>query len=325
MNETALISVIIPAYNAERTIADAIRSITSQAQVSSEVIVIDDGSVDGTASIVETLAEADERIRLFTIANGGVGHARNVGLEKASGEWIAFLDADDELLPDALLVLQQAAESQAADLVCAPYRLVNAANGKETTLHFTEAKGLDAMAGQKFFLTEGLNISQPWGKLYRRKLFDGVTYPEGRIYEDISVIPQVVQKASSIRIIDTPVVCYRQSKDSISQTDNIPRQMDGLEARLENYHFYEAAYPNLAPLAADAVIYFGYYLLGKEARCGIKYCKEEYRKTVRTIRSMRHLAAHSSGYLKVARLCFGISPYLFAQGCRLFSYMKNGL
>lgn len=90
-----LVSIIIPAYNAQIFIEQTIRSAINQSYQHIEIIVIDDGSTDGTRSIVERLAAVDPRIQIISIPNGGVARARNLGIEKAAGEFVAFLDADD--------------------------------------------------------------------------------------------------------------------------------------------------------------------------------------------------------------------------------------
>jgi glycosyltransferase involved in cell wall biosynthesis len=90
---TPLVSVVIPAFNGERTIADAINSALAQNEVDLEVIVVDDGSQDGTAAIVTDID--DPRLRLVTQENRGVAAARNAGVERARGDWVAFLDCDD--------------------------------------------------------------------------------------------------------------------------------------------------------------------------------------------------------------------------------------
>ena len=96
-----VISVVIPLYNKEPIIERTINSVLSQSSFNDfEVIVVDDGSTDGSAAVVERFN--DERIRLICQKNGGPSKARNTGVEHARGEWIIFLDADDELLPDAL-------------------------------------------------------------------------------------------------------------------------------------------------------------------------------------------------------------------------------
>ena len=96
------VSVIMPAYNAERFLAEAIQSILSQTHRHFELIVVDDGSTDGTKKIVEGFADQDERVRLVSVEHGGVSRARNKGLMVARGYWIALMDSDDVALPHRL-------------------------------------------------------------------------------------------------------------------------------------------------------------------------------------------------------------------------------
>lgn len=95
-----LISVIIPLYNKESSIAQTLQSVFSQEYSDFEIVVVDDGSTDNSVEIVEAIC--DPRIRLIKQENGGPSKARNTGVKNAKGEWIVFLDADDEMLPNAL-------------------------------------------------------------------------------------------------------------------------------------------------------------------------------------------------------------------------------
>ena len=95
-----MISVVIPLYNKEASIAQSLKSVLSQEYDDFEVVIVDDGSTDGSVGVVEAIN--DPRIRLIKQENGGPSKARNTGVKNAKGEWILFLDADDELEPDAL-------------------------------------------------------------------------------------------------------------------------------------------------------------------------------------------------------------------------------
>ncbi|MGQ4649262.1 glycosyltransferase [Lyngbya aestuarii] len=99
-----LVSVIIPAYNAAQFLAEAIESVISQTFTDWELLVIDDGSTDSTASLVQRYSQQDYRVRLFSQVNQGVSYTRNLGVEMTQGKFIAFLDADDRWLPDKLAV-----------------------------------------------------------------------------------------------------------------------------------------------------------------------------------------------------------------------------
>jgi glycosyltransferase involved in cell wall biosynthesis len=99
---TPFVSVIMPAYNSERYITDAIRSLLSQSGVDIEVIIISDGSTDGTNAIVTAFANANSRVRLFDEPHRGVAAARNVGLAAAKADFVTFLDSDDLCAPERL-------------------------------------------------------------------------------------------------------------------------------------------------------------------------------------------------------------------------------
>lgn len=124
------VSVIIPAYNCEATIRKAVSSALGQSIRTIELIVVDDGSLDRTPQIVKALARADDRIIPIVLPeNVGVGAARNIALAKASGAWVAVLDADDWFRPDRLRTMLAAAERLDADLVCDNLRVFDHALG----------------------------------------------------------------------------------------------------------------------------------------------------------------------------------------------------
>ena len=103
------ISVIVPAFNREQTLAASLDSLLAQSDGGWQAIVVDDGSSDGTAAVAESYVARDARIELRRVANGGVSRARNAGIERAQGEWLFFLDADDWIVPDAFQRLRAAA------------------------------------------------------------------------------------------------------------------------------------------------------------------------------------------------------------------------
>ena len=115
----ALVSIVIPIYNAESTLASTVASIEAQTHANFEVILIDDGSSDGSAALADSLVEADSRIRVIHIPNGGVSRARNIGLDEARGEYVVFADADDLLDLEAVeILLDDAISNSAAIAIC---------------------------------------------------------------------------------------------------------------------------------------------------------------------------------------------------------------
>ena len=106
-----MISVIIPAYNVKEYLLGCVASVSAQAATGDEIILVDDGSTDGTSALCDEIAADDERIHVVHKANGGLSSARNAGIDAARGEYLLFLDGDDSLSPDALATLRQAVAS----------------------------------------------------------------------------------------------------------------------------------------------------------------------------------------------------------------------
>jgi len=119
------ISIIIPTYNAERTIARCVNSIQEQTYSDLEIIIVNDGSKDSTERIVHLLKKNDERIKLITIPNGGVSHARNVGIENATGDYITFVDSDDYIDSDMYECLLEVAKEYDVKIVHCSYKNVS--------------------------------------------------------------------------------------------------------------------------------------------------------------------------------------------------------
>ena len=118
------ISIIVPVYNTEPYLSRCVDSILSQSFTDFELLLVDDGSTDGSGKICDAYAEKDSRIRVFHKENGGVSSARNMGLDKARGEWITFVDSDDELLSNGLQVMMGGVSDE-VDLIMAGYVVCN--------------------------------------------------------------------------------------------------------------------------------------------------------------------------------------------------------
>jgi glycosyltransferase involved in cell wall biosynthesis len=157
-----LVSVIIPAYNRERTIAKAIQSVQSQTYDKWEAIVVDDGSTDATSKIVQRIAENDNRIRLIRHSeNRGAQTARNTGIKAAKGTWISFLDSDDEWLPNSLRVrLEKALTDKVAVVHSGGYILMNGKEPKPYRVTQTSGKVYNALLANENPMFQALLVSK---------------------------------------------------------------------------------------------------------------------------------------------------------------------
>ena len=167
--DDALVSVVIPVYDGEAFVARAIGSVLSQTHTEVEAVVVNDGSRDGTADVIEALAEGDERVRVVHKQNGGLAAARNTGIEHARGEYVNFLDADDWLLDHKLrLQLGALAGAPDRDLVYSDYVKVDEADCRE----YEVPRGVPPVPFERLYVYR--NWFAPMVPLLRRALVDRV-------------------------------------------------------------------------------------------------------------------------------------------------------
>ena len=166
------ISVIVPVYKVEKYLPECIESVLAQTFTDFELILVDDGSPDNSGAICEAYAARDPRIRVFHKENGGVSSARNLGLDNAKGEWIAFVDSDDTIGPHYLEFFLKDSERD-ADLILCSYTMVDTAGNQKIPSAFQKTVIEITAYGAKLALAgSGWNILQQvcvWGKLFRGK------------------------------------------------------------------------------------------------------------------------------------------------------------
>ena len=162
-----MVSIIIPVYNAEEYLDCCLQTIARQTYKDLQVIVIDDGSTDCSLAIAERFAAEDDRFTIISQPNKGQAAARNRGLKKATGEYLCFIDADDFIDHNYIETLVTHIGNK--DIIQAGYTRTDS-SGKDLKrkypLHFYQ-------------------FTAPWARLYRRSALDGITFPEGMIYEDV--------------------------------------------------------------------------------------------------------------------------------------------
>ena len=206
-----LISVIVPAYNAEAFLDQCLESIVAQSYRHLEILVVDDGSTDGTAALCDRWAERDERIRIIHQPNGGHSAARNTALDAMTGELVAMVDSDDVLHPEFVATLLDVLRQTDADIAVGGYTPFHGSNpafvdtaGNGTIKRFNQQEAMLAV-----FFQQGLTHS-PWGRLFKASLFDGIRFPLGIIYEDLAIIYPLLRRCTLVASIGRSLYGYRQ-------------------------------------------------------------------------------------------------------------------
>lgn len=211
MLQQPLLSIIIPVYNREGYIRRCLESVIGQTMEELEILVIDDGSDDGTPQVIEEFHQKDpERVRCFRIEKSGPAKARNLGIREAKGQYITFVDSDDFVDPDGYEIVCRAALEQEADVVCAPAHRWQEGECQMVGVCPKEDPDQDAII---YYTTSNL-----WNKLFRRDFLQetGLELPNFRIGEDTAFVMSVMTWAKKLIYVDHGYYHYELAQDSLS-------------------------------------------------------------------------------------------------------------
>ena len=227
------VSIVIPVYNVSRYLPRCLESVLSQTYQNIEVLIVDDGSTDGSGSICDRFAERDPRIRVIHTDNRGLSAARNLGLESISGAFISFIDSDDWIEPNTVETLVKAALQTKADVVtmkaCMEY--VGKTSYPQVVKKRSHVyRGGDILAAY----AEGLLGNAAWNKLYRAECFRDLRFPYGHNYEDVVVAWKLMKGLSenggAVAALSEVLYHFRARKSSISHTWTLDNVCDCWEA-----------------------------------------------------------------------------------------------
>lgn len=219
VSEKPLVSVIIPAYNTESFIDKCLKSVQVQTYVNLEVLVIDDGSTDGTGAVCRRFAEADSRFRVLRKENSGVSDSRNLGLEQAKGKYLVFVDSDDHVKPDYVQTLVSEAEREDVQLVCGEFFFEEDGRevkhdsilGEEERMLLTRAEAIELLPNKGSFqgyICSKLFLSEV---IRREKLrFDRNV----KVWEDMLFCLQYLTKIQKVSYVGRPIYDYVQRSGS---------------------------------------------------------------------------------------------------------------
>ena len=220
-----MISVILPVYNTRAYLRPCIDSVLRQTYRDFELLAVDDGSTDGSGSILDAYAESDTRVRVFHIANGGVSNARNVALNHARGSYLAFVDSDDFIVPDMLETLLSFTDGSGLDAVMCDAVNVYPNGRKPSALTVglpDTAEGVEIM---RIFLGRSATM---WNKLIGRACIGSVRFPKGVAFlEDMRFLSEIAPRITRLRIVKAPLYYYRRNRAGSAVNSGLnPAYMD---------------------------------------------------------------------------------------------------
>ncbi len=273
-----LISVIVPVYNVRAYIAECVESLIHQTYTNLEIILVDDGSADGSEKVCDEYMRKDSRVRVIHQENRGLSGARNTGLDNANGRYVAFVDSDDLVLPDYMEILYGLIKKYSADIAACAYM-------KGTTRELQDYKGraMRKDSAIEVCMTSEEMLRQwhgryrqqetvAWNKLYIRDVWNGKNikrFPEGRRHEDVLTSHLIVQSVKKVVLTPQCLYLYRVREGSIvvqaaDSKEGIRQNLCAQKERMEFFRKqgYWRAYCNLMAGYLLHVGWFGWKRIG---------------------------------------------------------------
>lgn len=243
------VSVIIPVYNVEAYLPRCLESVVHQTYEDLEIIIVDDGSTDRSGTLCDHIRDTDQRIVVVHKKNGGLSSARNTGLSIATGNYVTFVDSDDYLSLDFIETTVGLCGHYGADIAIMHMLYVAETtndeiknNEKNQIEIFNSGRAIEESLYQKRY-----SCCTP-GKLYRRRVFDGIHFPERRLSEDLATCHLLLDAADKIVYSNEIGYYYRQHNASIMHVFN-PGRMDALEWAVGIEQFCREKYPEAVQAA----------------------------------------------------------------------------
>lgn len=281
------LSIIIPFYNAKNTLRRAVDSVLTQGYPNIEILLIDDGSTDGSSDIGDEIANLESKVACYHLENAGPSVARNCGIKEATGNLVGFLDSDDYFLPDCFNNVLKDYHRNHPDIIA--FGLSKGKNIENANLFVPEKKiGCSSEeAIEQMFRSKAVDF-YVWNKFFKRELFNHIVFPENKLYEDMVPMYEAFRAASKIDILPFSGIFYYQNNDSIVYQSFNSKQYDNILQRKILVDEVKKDYPRLINLAnarlVDGYLSTGFKITGKNQNQKEK--QKYYNQSKREIKSI---------------------------------------
>jgi len=249
----ALISLIIPVYNAEPYLRRCLDSVLAQDYKELEVILIDDGSTDESPAICDEYAKEHDNIHVLHIPNGGASLARKKGIEVAKGDYLTFIDSDDYVAPNYVAVMFALVEKYGTKISACGVKRVDPNKNEDKDENKDENEKLlifDELM-PRFFKYEFWGF---WGGLYHRSVFEGLTFPKATLSEDYYVKTQMFCREKKMAVTTAPLYFYEYHSESLSHTKLSLKAFEEFENVKKVYDYTLKNCPKFANFSMSNVV-----------------------------------------------------------------------
>lgn len=252
MNQRPLISIIVPVYKVEAYLDRCLASLTSQTYENLQILLVEDGSPDGSGAICDAWAEKDGRIRVIHQENRGGGAARNAALDIAEGELLAFVDSDDyidsNLYTHLYSLLERGADIAECSYVATFDDDATLGGGSMDPVYFTRQEAMALHIRDEQFR------QLIWNKLYRRHVAQGVRFPVGTKIDDEYYTWQLLARADKLVRSDYVGYAYRQQPNSVMHAKFSLKRVQSLDAKQQRLAYLQEHLPELENLAKEDLV-----------------------------------------------------------------------
>ena len=265
MNETPLLSVIVPVYRVEKYLDRCLQSIAGQTYRNLEIILVDDGSPDSSGAICDAWAAKDSRIRVIHKKNAGAGAARNTGLDVATGEIISMIDSDDYLevhmYEHLLNLMSEDVDIAECDICETELDDLPMEDGSQA-----EVRVYDLEDAMRLHIRDEIFRQTPPNKLYRSRTLGAIRFPEGNLIDDEYFTYKVIGNARRLARSSACMYAYRQQPGSAMHKAFSLRRLQGLEAKQQRLHYLENRLPSLVYEAKFDLFFTAMFLMQESLR-----------------------------------------------------------
>lgn len=236
MGQSKLISVIVPVYNVKDYLKECIDSIIAQDYLDIEILLIDDGSTDGSGEVCDEYARNHAVVTAYHKKNGGLSSARNYGISHANGEYYCFIDSDDYISRDFVSTLFYDVSNSSVKIASVGY-LRFYEDGTEEEMVISNIKDCFVNLEAQVHLNQYGYYGVPaWNKLFHKTLFEEIRFPEGKLSEDWFIMYRLIEKSKGICFNSEIKYFYRQRQGSITKSSKI--NTDAVVAAYEVLDYY---------------------------------------------------------------------------------------
>lgn len=300
------ISIVIPVYNVVNYLDRCVESILAQTYKNIEVILVDDGSTDGSEKLCDEWSEKENRITVIHKPNGGAADAKNIGTESAKGKWLMYVDSDDWIHPQMVEMLYRALQDTKADISLCNFKVYSdfvPLNGeytlKDAISIIKPQEALRCLYTNDAFIT-------PWAILMCRELALTYPYPKGRIHEDDATTYKYFANVNRIAWVDLPLYGYFTRADSVMGQKFSLKKLDCLTAIRERIDYFdERNNEEMVLLAMQRYVKLSLWVM--ENIMPLPEGKQ------RALKEKSILISYVKRYNKKANLRFGEYQYLYKE------------